>query len=42
MRATSVSASGEALEWRVPILISQRTHTIELTKDNVYERTKKF
>ena len=42
MRATSVSADGEALEWRVPILISQRTHTIELTKDNVYERTKKF
>jgi hypothetical protein len=42
MRATSVSADGEALEWRVPILISQRAHTIELTKDNVYERTKKF
>ncbi|HJZ78712.1 MAG TPA: hypothetical protein VKD91_00140 [Pyrinomonadaceae bacterium] len=42
LRATSVSANGEALEWRVPILISQRKHTIELSKDNAYERTKKF
>lgn len=42
MRATSISANGEAIEWRVPVLISQRTHTIELSKDNAYERTKKF
>jgi hypothetical protein len=42
MRATSVSASGEAIEWRVPVLISQRAHTIELSKDNAYERAKKF
>ena len=42
LRATSVSRSGEALEWRVPMVISQRAHTIELSKDNAYERTKKF
>lgn len=42
MRATSVSATGEALEWRVPMVISQRAQTIELSKDNAYERTKKF
>ena len=42
MRATSVSANGEGLEWRVPMLISQRAHMIELSKDNAYERTKKF
>ena len=42
MRAISVSTNGEAMEWRVPVLISQRTHTIELSKDNAYERAKKF
>jgi len=42
MRAISVSANGEAMEWRVPVLISQRTHTIELSRDNAYERAKKF
>lgn len=42
MRATTVSANGEAMEWRVQIVISQPAHTIELSKDNVYERTKKF
>lgn len=42
MRAVSVSTSGEAIEWRVPVLISQRVHTIELSKDNAYLRTKKF
>lgn len=42
MRAISVSTNGEATEWRVPVLISQRSHTIELSKDNAYERAKKF
>jgi hypothetical protein len=42
MRAISTTSSGEAMEWRVPVLISQRTHTIELSKDNAYERAKKF
>ena len=26
----------------MPVLISQRAHTIELSKDNAYERAKKF
>lgn len=42
MRAISTTSNGEAMEWRVPVLISQRTHTIELSKDNAYERAKKF
>jgi hypothetical protein len=42
MRAVSTSSNGEAMEWRVPVLISQRAHTIELSKDNAYERAKKF
>ena len=42
MRAVAISSNGEAMEWRVPMLISQRTQTIELSKDNAYERAKKF
>jgi hypothetical protein len=42
MRAISTASNGEALEWRMPVLISQRTQTIELSKDNAYERAKKF
>ncbi|PYS22701.1 MAG: hypothetical protein DMF72_12195 [Acidobacteria bacterium] len=42
MRATSASSTGESIEWRLPVLISQRTHTIELSIDNAYERSKKF
>ena len=42
LRATSYSTTGELMEWRVPVLISQRSHTIELSKDNAYERAKRF
>ncbi len=42
LRATSYSSNGELMEWRVPVLISQRSHTIELSKDNAYERAKRF
>lgn len=42
LRATSYSTNGELVEWRVPVLISQRSHTIELSKDNAYERAKRF
>ena len=42
MRAISTTSNGEAMEWRMPVLISQRTNTIELSKDNAYERAKKF
>lgn len=42
LRATSLSPNGELVEWRVPVLISQRSYTIELSKDNAYERAKRF
>ena len=42
MRATSSFATGEVLEWRMPLTISRPAHTIELSPDNAYERTKKF
>ena len=42
LRATTTGASGELTEWRLPLTISQRVMTIELSADNAYERTKKF
>jgi hypothetical protein len=42
LRATTSGASGELTEWRLPLTISQRPMTIELSVDNAYERTKKF
>jgi hypothetical protein len=42
LRATSASANNEMLEWRMPLVISQRAQTIELSADNAYEKTKKF
>jgi hypothetical protein len=42
LRAITAGASGELTEWRLPLTISQRAMTIELSPDNAYERTKKF
>lgn len=42
MRATSVLGNGELMEWRMALTISQPVHTIELSGNNAYERTKKF
>jgi hypothetical protein len=42
LRAATTGASGELTEWRLPLTISQRAVTIELSADNAYERTKKF
>ncbi len=42
MRATSALANGELTEWRLPLTISQPVHTIELSGDNAYQRTRKF
>ena len=42
LKATTTGASGELTEWRLPLTISQRAITIELSADNAYERTKKF
>jgi len=42
LRATTALASGEQIEWRLPLKVSGRGQTIELTTENAYERTKKF
>jgi hypothetical protein len=42
LRATTALASGEQIEWRLPVNVSGRAQTIELTRENAYERTKKF
>ena len=42
MQATSALTNGESMEWRVPLTISRKPQTIELSSDNAYERTKKF
>jgi len=35
-------ADGETLEWRLPVNVSVAQSHVELSKENVYERTKKF
>jgi hypothetical protein len=33
---------GETLEWRLPLNVSASQRTVELTRENAYERAKKF
>src|SRR2546422_7491528 len=42
IRATAALTNGEKIEWRLPIKVFGRAQTIELTSENVYERTKTF
>jgi hypothetical protein len=42
LRATATLPGGEKIEWRLPVKVSGRGQTIELTTENVYERTKTF
>ena len=42
VRAMAEMPNGESLEWRLPINVSGQGLTIELTTENVYEKTKKF
>lgn len=42
LRATAALAGGETLEWRLPLAVSGREQTVELTLENAYEKTKKF
>jgi len=42
LRATTALASGEQVEWRLPLIVSGQRQTIELSAENAYERTKKF
>jgi len=34
--------SGETVEWRLPVNVSGSQRTVELSRENAYERTKKF
>ena len=42
LRATATLSGGEKIEWRLPVRVSGRGQTIELTTENIYERTKTF
>ena len=42
MHATTDLSNNESFEWRMPMVITQRAHTIELSAANAYERTRKF
>jgi hypothetical protein len=42
LRATAGLAGGETIEWRLPLAVSGREQTVELTLENAYEKTKKF
>ena len=42
LRARASFASGETVEWRLPVNVAGRELTIELTTENAYERTKEF
>lgn len=42
LRATAILNTGEQVEWRLPIVITNRDQALDLSFDNAYERTKKF
>ena len=42
LRATAILATGEQIEWRLPIVITNRDLAIDLSFENAYERTKQF
>lgn len=42
LRATATLNTGEQIEWRVPVALNDRDQFLDLSFENVYERTKKF
>lgn len=42
LRAHAISSSGEEIEWRLPVVLSDRDQSVDLLFENAYERTKKF
>jgi len=42
LRARMSLADGETLEWRLPLNVSITQRHVELSRENAYERTKKF
>jgi hypothetical protein len=42
LHASASLAGGEMIEWRLPIVVSDRDQAIDLSSENAYERTKEF
>ena len=42
LRATAQLDTGEEIEWRLPLTVTNRDQAIELSYENSYERTKRF
>lgn len=42
LRATAQLDTGEEIEWRLPLTVTNRDQAIDLSYENSYERTKKF
>ena len=42
LRAHATLSTGEEIEWRLPVALNDRDQSVDLSFENVYERTKKF
>lgn len=42
LRATASLSTGEEIEWRIPVALSDRDQSLDLSFENAYERTKRF
>lgn len=42
LRAHATLSTGEEIEWRLPVTLNNRDHSVDLSYENAYERTKKF
>jgi len=42
LRAHATLSTGEEIEWRLPVALNDRDHSVDLSFENAYERTKKF
>jgi hypothetical protein len=42
LHASATLDTGERIEWRLPIAVSDRDQAVELSFENAYERTKEF
>jgi hypothetical protein len=42
LRAHATLSSGEEIEWRLPVSLTDRDQSVDLSSENAYERTKKF
>jgi hypothetical protein len=42
LHATASLDTGERIEWRLPVAVTDRDQAIDLSFENAYERTKKF